>query len=222
MTPRPVAHYLTAFDAPLSSEPDDANRITGDERGGETPTIEHDLILVADGAPEDGRAEWAAAESGKLERAVEEAIESERLAIATRIASERAGWAQDEGAKLGEALGAALAEIEAGIAARVAGVLRPFISMKLRDSAVDELTNTLNVLLRGRDQPIIEISGAPDLIAALQGRLAGATAAIVWMADCSSDVRIIADQTVIRSRIEAWMREIDAGVAAAEVEASST
>lgn len=140
--------------------------------------------------------------------ALEAELEAERRAFAARLASERALWAEDEGARLGAMLGAALASIEIQIAESVAGILRPFIGATLRDKAIDALDEAIGVLLR-TDQPMIEISGAPDLLAALERRLVGVTAAIAWSPNCAADVRIVADETIIKSRIEAWMRWIE-------------
>lgn len=203
MTPRPVAQYLTPFDAPVSPEASDDGRLDWEERLGQAG-VAQDLAQQAQSARADAFAEGLAA--GK--QALEQALEAERGAFTARLESERASWAEEEGAKLGEALQAALASIEAGIAARVACILRPFIGAALRDRAIAELQEAIGVVVRA-DQ-MIEISGAPDLIASLRERLAGAAAAIVWRPNSATEVRVVADQTVIESRIGAWMQRIEA------------
>ena len=64
------------------------------------------------------------------------------------------------------------------------------------------------------DQATIAISGAPDILAALQRRLADATAAISFAPNSSTDVQIVADQTIIEFRISAWVARIEARVEA--------
>lgn len=213
MRPRPVALYLTPFDALRESEPQDGDIVVDEGGAGEVAREEalaenHSVLLQR--AREDAYSEGIAAGG----RAIEQELENQKCAFAARVEDARAQWAQQEGAQLAEALGAALAEIEAAIGSRVARVLRPFMRTALRDRAVAELEDAVGLILRGRDQPLIEISGAPDLIAALQSRLEsrpdGVIAAIGWTPNSSSDVRVVANQTVIQSRIEAWMRRIEA------------
>ncbi len=211
MTPRPVAQYLAPFDAPARPQLVEDGRVAWEDRPVPPVSAEEDSSLMAQSARADAYGEGLAA--GR--HALEQALGVERLAFAERLASERAVWADEEGARLAEALRAALASIETSIAASVARILRPFISAALRDKAVAELTDAIVLMLRGGDRAMFEISGAPDLIAALRGRLAGATAAIAFTPNSSADVRIVADQTFIESRIEAWVQRIEARVEAA-------
>jgi hypothetical protein len=206
MTPRPVAQYLAPFDAPARPELVDDGRVAREDQLVPAASAQEDLAMMARSACADAYAEGLAAGG----RALEQALGAERHAFAERLASERASWAEEEGARLAEALRAALASIETSIAASVARILRPFIGAALRDKAVDELADAIRLMLRGGDQAVFEVSGAPDLIAALRGRLAGATAAIAFTPNSSADVRIVTDQTIIESRIEAWVRRIEA------------
>ena len=110
--------------------------------------------------------------------------------------------------EFGTTLDAALSLVETRIAESVARVLRPFLVAELRGQAIDALEESIGVLLR-TDQAIIEISGAADLLDVLQSRV-GAAMAIAWSPNSGADVRVVADQTVIESRIEAWARRIGA------------
>ena len=206
MRPRPVAQYLAPFDAPARLEQAEDARREWEEPPHPAASAEEDLALTAQSARADAYAEGFAAGGNALEQA----LGAERLAFAERLANERAGWADEEAASLARALSAGLASIETGIAASVARVLRPFIGAALRAKAVDELAGAVGLILRSPDQVTFEISGPPDLLAALEGRLAGATAAITFTRNSSIDVRVVADQTIIESRIEAWVRQIDA------------
>lgn len=128
--------------------------------------------------------------------------------FAARLAAERAKWTQDESDKLAGTIGAAFAEIEANIADCVARVLRAFLIDRLRRKVVDELAENIGVLLGGKEHPVIEISGAEDLVAALREKLSVLSAAIEFSPNHSSDVKVVVDQTIINSRIEAWIQRI--------------
>ncbi len=206
MTPRPVAQYLTPFDAPVRPDQGGDGRAAWEDQPGPAASAEEDLVLMAQSARADAYAEGVAA--GGL--ALEQALGAERLAFAERLANERASWADEEGARLGEAFRAALAAVETSIAASVARVLRPFVGAALREKAVGELAEAIGLVLRDPDRAMFEISGAPDLITALQKRLAGATATIAFTSSSSTEVRVVADQTIIESRIDAWLRRIEA------------
>lgn len=206
MTPRPVAQVLALFEAPAAPERGEADGLPWEDAPGLEALASDDAAPLAQGASEEAYARGFAAAG----EALEQALDAERQAFAAQLQSERAGWAEAEGARLAEALCAAVASLGAGVAETVARILRPFIGAALRDRAVGELNEAIGLLLRD-DQAMIEISGAPDLLAALERRLAGAAAAISWKPNSASDVRVIADETVIQSRIEAWVRRIEAG-----------
>lgn len=209
MTPRPVALYLAPFDAPVRPQQGDDNRLAWEVLPDPMASEDEALAAMARSAREDAYAEGLTAGA----EALEQTLAAERLAFAARLADERAGWAEEEGARLGEALQAALAGIEARIAASVASILRPLIGAALRDKAVDELHDAIGPMLRA-GQALIAISGAADILAALQRRLADAPAAISFTPNASTDVQIVADQTIVESRICAWVERIEATVEA--------
>ncbi len=205
MTPRPVGLYLAPFNAPASPQRGDDARLAWEDLPDQIASEDEGVAAMARSVREDAYAEGLAAGAEALEKT----LEAERRAFAARLADERAGWAAEEGARLGDALQAALAGIEARIAASVARILRPLIGAALRGKAVDELHNAIGPMLRA-DQAMIAISGAPDILAALQGRLADAPAGITFTPNASTDVQIVADQTIIESRISAWVGRIEA------------
>ncbi len=214
MTPRPVSDYLTRFgghDLPqLPAESSLPEPLP--EPGPETSADDSMFELPASCGDEDvsgGRDE--SYERGFAEglRELEESRRAERLAFDARLALERAGWAAHQGERLGERLDAALQEIETQIAASVATILRPFLGAAVRDKAVGELAESVGLMLSGKEQPMLQISGPDDLLAALRARWPKGVAAAEWTAASSVDVRIIADRTIIESRIERWMEWIE-------------
>lgn len=212
MMPQPVALYLARFGGEERSESagEKLFDLVDFEEPIKTPAEDagDDEQLSCERARDEGYADGFAAAS----REQEDMRRVERLAFEEQIVSDRARWAQDEGFKLGEKMEGALAEIETRIATSTARILRPFLAAQLRQKAIDELAGSLAQMLGGGEQPLVEIDGPEDLLAALQTRLAGSSARIVWMLGSSIEVRIIVDRTMIESRIQLWIQRIEASL----------
>ena len=211
MTPRPISQYLARFgeedrselSADSSCEPADLAADAESTAGEET--------LAPDPAREEGWSEGYAAGFAAAGREQDEARQSESLAFEARLASERVGWVEEQGGGLSVKLDAAVAGIEARIGANVARILRPCLAKLLRERAVDELAESIGLILAGRDQRLIEVSGPADLLDAIRNRLTNsAGGSFAWTPSSSIDVQVIADQAIIESRIEAWVKRIDA------------
>ena len=210
MTPRPIAQYLARFGeehrcgltADSSCEPADlaarAELTVGDE------TLAPDLVR------EQGWSEGYAAGFAAAGREQDEARQSESLAFEARLVSERARWVEEQGAGLSAKLDASLAAIEARIGASVARILRPCLAKLLRERVVDELAESVGLILGGHDQKLIEVSGPEDLLDSIQRRLTASVGSLAWTPSASTDVKVVADQAIIESRIEAWVHRIDA------------
>jgi hypothetical protein len=210
MTPRPVALYLGRFGD--HERPESAREKLFELDDIEEPVEEpaaasrDDEQRAREKARDEGYAEGFAAASHEQE----EMRRAEHLAFEQRIVKERDRWTQDEGARLGAKMEAALAEIETRIGASAARILRPFLVRQAGRRAIDELAESLMQMLSGSRNPLVEITGPEDLLAALQTKLAGSAACAVWTPGPTMDVRIIADQTLIESRIQAWIQRIEA------------
>ncbi len=206
MTARPLAQVLARFgshDAPeaLAREQDDLCCLP---LSCEAPA--EDPALLIEAARNEGRAEGLAAAQAQHAAA----IAQEKLLFEARLSRERAGWTRLEGERLAGRLAAALAELEAMIAGSAARMLRGFLVERLREEAVAQLADEVRALLAGKARPVVEISGAPDLLAALRESLSGFADAIEFAPNDSPDVKAVADQTIIETRIEAWIARIAA------------
>jgi hypothetical protein len=206
MTARPVAQYLVRFGAQDAPEPAVATQDELTVLPLSAPAPAEDLAVSLEQAREEGHAEGLAA--ARAEHAAERARET--LLFEARLSAERARWTKEESEKLATRFAAALAETEADIAASVARVLRGFLIEVLRRKAVDELADDVRALLEGKEHPIVEISGAADLLAMLRERLSRFADAIEYAPDQSPDVKVVADQTIIETRIEAWIERVEA------------
>lgn len=150
---------------------------------------------------ESGKAAAEAGFAGKLE-------ERETL-HRTTLAAAREMWTREESGRLAHQLAKGLQELEAQLADAVARILKPFLAAQLHRRAVADLADCL-MLLRSRDeQAAISVSGAPDLLEALRSRLDGSLGNIAYRPCAASDIRVTVGQTVLETRIGAWMARIE-------------
>jgi hypothetical protein len=205
MLTRPVAQYLVRFGPPQPPE----------EASGETNYDAASLDLLEEPAVEDPEVSLQAArDEGVTQgyaaaRAEYEAqFLQDRLAFEARLIAERDRWTCQESEKLSEDIKASFVDVESNIACIVERLLTPFIIDALRRRMIELLAETVSVLLGGRERSIIEIRGPEDLLAMLREKLAAFSGAIDYSPDDSIDVRILADQTMIESRIGAWLERI--------------
>jgi hypothetical protein len=205
MIAHPVARYLVQFGLEEEAAPAEtfdgvlqplASRV-------EEPEENREALLEA--AREEGRAEGRAAAQAFFETI----LANQKRDYEKRLGEERNSWASEEGAKLSLCLTNAVAQFEERLAECVDAVLRPFLIESLRRGMIDELVNDIGVLLASDENPVIEISGAADLLAALQARLSSTLAAIDYKPNDSIDVRIVAHNTIIESQLRAWVERFD-------------
>jgi hypothetical protein len=204
MMARPVAHYLAEFGAPpLEQAIDDTGNGAAsvelqDEPVAEDPT---DSLQAA-------RDEGIAEGYGTARSEYEAQFLQERLAFEARLTAERDKWTRQESIKLSGDIKAAFAEVESRIAGSVECIIRPFIVEALRRKMIDLLAENIGILLSGRERPVVEIHGPEDLLAALRKKLSPFSCAINYSPEASIDVRVVADQTMIESRIGEWLDRI--------------
>ncbi|WGJ14485.1 hypothetical protein QEV83_17945 [Methylocapsa sp. D3K7] len=197
----PVARYLDEFgSAPVVSGLDEASQDGAGVGLLEAPAApDPEALLLA--AREQGFDEGCAAAAAGHETLMAQ----ERLQSESRLASERQRWSSQEGETLARAIKDGFAVIESNIAASVERVLAPFVVEALRRKMVELLAENLGVLLGGSEQPLVEIYGPEDLLAMLREKLGSGARAIAFSPESAIDVRIIAGQTMIESRMEAWL-----------------
>jgi hypothetical protein len=207
VTAYPVSRYLIQFGAeeepkpvtiaepfvdvlqPLSAKPDEAHETQA---------------ALLEAAREEGRIEARAIAQAQYEAT----LANMKLAYENHLGEERNAWVADESAKFGAALTDAVAQLESRLADSIDAILRPFLIESLRRQMIDELVNDVNVLLAG-ESPVIEISGASDILVALQEKLASSQVAIDYKPNDSIDVRIVAHHTIIESQLRAWIERFD-------------
>lgn len=208
MTMRSVADVLISFGSyePVEVPDEDVanSEATGDD--GEDAVDARDLAIAAarDEGLTEGLTRAAASHAA--------ALEAERDASAQRLASERELWAREEGHMLAERVERGLAEIEVRIAAHTARILRGMLADGLIDRAIRELAEHIHALLSGADGRVVEVSGPEDLVAALSEKLGPASAAIELRPGASADVRVVCNDTLVESRLTAWLARLASAV----------
>jgi hypothetical protein len=125
------------------------------------------------------------------------------------LTTAREAWALQEGGKLADLLAAGLKDIEKQIAAVTARVLQPFLAAELRNRAIADLAENLNVLLAQGGAASVAVFGAPDLLEALRIRLGGDGAGISYHPGQTGDVRVTVGQTVLETRLGDWVAKIE-------------
>jgi hypothetical protein len=150
-------------------------------------------------------------ESGKAAATatLEARLEEERASFVRQLASARRAWVVEEGEKLAQRLSAGLGELEARVAETTARVLEPFLRAELRRQAIIELRAGLEAVLSREPGIEIDVTGPEDLLQALRDGLAGRACAATYRPSGEPDVRIVAGQTILQTRLAAWVARIE-------------
>ncbi len=208
MMARSVADVLISFEAWEPVEVDDELAAMPDTTAldGEDDTESREELreLAIAAAREEGFSEGRAVAAA--------ALEAEQGASAAHLAAERALWAREEGRLLADKLAQGLAEIEAGIAAHTARILSGFLADRLIDRATRELARAIRELLAGADGKVVAVTGPADIVAALRETLAEDAVAVDFRPGAVADVRVVCDETLVESRLSAWLARLAAAV----------
>lgn len=128
-----------------------------------------------------------------------------------RLADERARWAEEEGRRLAGLIGLCLGELEARIGDQVAQVLKPLFTEQVRMRAVAELASTLENLMANGEFAKLTVSGPEDLLGMLSAQLNVKIGNVAFTPAPGCDLQLKVDQTVLETRIGAWVRMIEGG-----------
>jgi hypothetical protein len=157
-----------------------------------------DLIAAAE---ERGRNEANAAAEARIAAM----LNDEQAAARAGLEEARRAWTSEQADRLAARIAGGLDEIERGLGGAITRVLTPFLATAARDRAIAELGSIVSGLLRDGANPVIRISGPEDLLAAVEGRLGDAGATVSFVPGDSAEVEVVADRTLVATRIGAWM-----------------
>lgn len=138
-------------------------------------------------------------------------LEAQQIDFEQRLAAARKSWADAEGVALSDALVRAMKDLEARLAETTARILQPFLEADICRTAVAELATAIDAVLARDKAARIEITGPDDLLGALRVRLADKSSATFASSE-TCDIRVSIDQTVLETRLGAWMAAIEEAV----------
>ncbi len=137
------------------------------------------------------------------------ALAKQAAAFDRKLAAERERWSAEQGAALGQMITTALADIEQGISEQVGRILMPLLGEEARKRAVMLLAQSLGGMLGKGDYAKVTISGPQDLLSAVEDRLGTAHAGVTFVAAEGCDLSVVADTTILETRIRAWADAIE-------------
>jgi hypothetical protein len=151
------------------------------------------------------REDMQAEADDRLQRALSE----QAAAFTERLEAERKAWVEEQATVLSSALGTAIDGLESRIADAAAKVLKPFLAESSRERAVAEMTECVAAILADPAHPVLSISGPQDLLDALSAALGADAGSISFQPDASADIRVIAGETILETRIQEWVARLD-------------
>jgi hypothetical protein len=116
-------------------------------------------------------------------------------------------WAETESAALAQQTASAIAALKAEMEDCVARILRPLLEKRLIDEALTKLAIEMGKLLSDDDAIRFKISGPPDLVSQLSDRIPGLAPVTVCPGD-RPEVSVLANKTVIETRLSEWLTRI--------------
>ena len=122
---------------------------------------------------------------------------------------ERCTWAAREAEKLAEQLSQGLGDIKHAIAGQTARILKPFLIEQVHRQAINELCEALEAVLATDQGMKLEVSGPEDLLQLLREKLSDRHIAAVFSPAESVDVRVSVGQTILETRLGAWMAKLE-------------
>lgn len=205
----PIARFLIDFDAHANDDVQPTEEIQPLTLVQPPPPPAEDPAELLRAAEERGR------QAGRAEAqaAFDAVLATERAGFEQRLVAERQHWTEAEADRLIAQMSESLQTIEATVIASIARILVPFLTASVREQILDDLSETLSGLLSDGQHPLVRISGAEDLVRAVQARLGARAAPLQVQVDASPEVRVVAGDTIIETQLQAWVGRLTAAVA---------
>jgi hypothetical protein len=199
MSAAPIARYLLELDADDDTRPTPASWLSA----GKSSTAGK-AAMIDEAYAKGFESGKAAAETQMAAR-----LEEREAAHREELSSARETWAQLESGTLAQQLARGLQELETRLAETTARILKPFLGAELQRRAIADLVESLTALRAQEKVATITISGAADLLEALRAQLGGKVDNVDYRPSQSCDVHVTLGQTVLETRIGAWMARIE-------------
>ena len=206
MKPIPIAQYLNRFERVGAAD-------FGEPAKPPPPLLKprvvaapaEDIQARLQEAFERGRQDGIAAARAEAEAV----LAQQQGELNQRAEGERVAFQAQEYATLADQISAGLNEIEARIADGVAHILRPYLAQEQSKKVIQALSETLGRILSSESAALLRISGPETVLNVLRDRLSKHAVEVEYVLEDGVDVTIEAQQTVIRSQLQAWLDLID-------------
>lgn len=159
-----------------------------------------DLDAIFEGGRQAGIAQTQAEADARIARLQQEATAA--------LEQARQRWADEVAARLSAQIPEAFQTIGESLADATGRLLRPFLESEMRDAASRALIDQIRPLLAGEDGMLIRVSGPAILLETLR-RVFPAGCAAEFVENDATDVSVVAGETTIETRIEAWVARLE-------------
>lgn len=210
MKHRPVADFIPSFDVEEADLADitDGVTVTTDAEEIELPSFlpktprdpPPDLDAIFERGRQAGLAEAQLAAEAQFARQRQEAADA--------LEQARQAWADEVAARLSAEIPRAFQLLGESLADATGRLLRPFLDDELYDAASRALIDQIRPLLAGEDGVLIRVSGPCRLLDTLR-HVFPAGCAVEFTENDATDVSIVAGETTIETRIEAWVARLE-------------
>ncbi len=177
-----------------------------------------DFVPLAD-IPSPAQEQSVALENARAEALAEARAEFEQIRAADRAEHERClvererQFAETTGGVLLGHLSDGLAKIERKLCEQTAHVLARFLDTAVRERALAELSETVAALVAGAGAVTVRVAGPEPLLEHLRDRFdTSRMPAIELTVSSAPEVTVTIDDTIIETRIAAWMDRVNAAV----------
>jgi hypothetical protein len=202
MRPIPIAQYLNQFGR---ADPTQAERVQRDSvlLRPRVLSVPADIDARVEEALERGKLEGLAA--GRAEAAANLALE--RADWEEQESERRAAWQANDYAQLAGKIERAMTEVEDRLAGAVARILKPFLIEERVKRITESLSENLSTILSRDSPPVLKITGPEALLSVLRDQMS--SHAVEYVAADGLDVTVEANQTIIKSQLQAWIDHIE-------------
>jgi hypothetical protein len=204
MRPIPIAQYLNQFGRaqPTQIEHSPRDSLLLKPRVLATPV---DVEARIEEALERGRQEGLAA--GRAEAAA--ALALEQTDRDERESQRRLAWQANEYAQFAQKIESAMAAVEERLAQAVARILKPFLIEERVKLITDSLSENLSKILSQETPAVLKITGPEALLSMLRDKMSTSSVAVEYVAADGLDVTVEANQTIVKSQLQAWIDHIE-------------
>ncbi len=158
-----------------------------------------------------GVEEGKATAQAQFEVRLEARLAEQKQAFEKEVVTLRETWRSEEVAQIARQITAEMTGLQDRIAKTVEHLIKPFLAKAICDRAIGELRSTLEQLVATSPGIELEISGPENLLGGIRATMPGTLAAVSYIANDACDVQVKAGQSLLETRISAWLKQIEWG-----------